>query len=457
MNPIKIKHAAALMAIGTTAYGFAAGDGQTFSITPLGNVGGASRPAAQSAAADSGETVKVQGCGIGVDKTAALKDAYRDAIERAVGLYVDAEQMIKNDELVKDQILTQSNAYIAKYDVMKEDAKVDGLVELQILAEVRKIALTRKISEVMPAKTFRLGDDLQNAHAKMTTAERRNVDGATLLANALEGLNPYALSVDCSLASNESVVREWSRQRGAKNTVDVNYLFRTEINQQRFFENVVPKLQAVLTQISLAEPREVTIPIRIGDIVDRRRDVVDVDSLVARGKQSPQRLKYETGERAANCSASYADLFGTPKNTDAVGFFVLVTGGNKFRTSYSGFVYELDEASAKVVDSWTRTLKSPIEFTVSLIDAPGETIFGDKIAPPYAQAVTGCVSRFGIRRDRTRKDRVRRYTSLSTIVAPWRERHGADGIAFEDFWWHEFALPKDALPEVKGMKIEIVQ
>jgi len=62
--------------------------------------------AATLALADNGEIVKVRGRGVGADKTEALKDAYRDAVERAVGLYVDAEQMMKNEELVKDQILT---------------------------------------------------------------------------------------------------------------------------------------------------------------------------------------------------------------------------------------------------------------------------------------------------------------------------------------------------------------
>ena len=80
-----------------------------------------------SAAATCTETVMVKGRGVGADKTEALKDAYRDAVERAVGLYVDAEQMMKNEELVKDQILTQSNAYIEKYDVTKESAKPNGL------------------------------------------------------------------------------------------------------------------------------------------------------------------------------------------------------------------------------------------------------------------------------------------------------------------------------------------
>ena len=405
--------------------------------------------------AQSAEIVKVKGRGVGVSKAEALKDAYRDAVERAVGMYVDAEQMMKNEELVKDQILTQSNAYIEKFDIINETSKQGGLVQVQILAHVRKSTLTKRIYDVMPTKTFALGSELKNTHAKMETSERRNIDGAALLANALEGFNPYALTVDCSLASNESVVREWRPQRGAQNTVAVNYLFRTEINQERFFENVIPKLQAVLAQISLAEPKAVTIPIRIGDVVDQRGEAVSADLLVARGKQSSQGLQYERGERIAKFPA-YGDLLGSPKNKDTAEFFLLVTGGNKFRTSYSGFVYELDVASAKIVDAWIRARNSPIEFSVSFIDASGETIFSDRISPWYARFVRGCVSRTSLY-SRGRGRGGRRQGVWATIVAPWRGTHPSNGIAFEDFWWHEFALPKDALPEVKGMKIEIVQ
>ena len=46
--------------------------------------------AATFAFAQDAEIVKVKGRGVGADKTEALKDAYRDAVERAVGLYVDA-------------------------------------------------------------------------------------------------------------------------------------------------------------------------------------------------------------------------------------------------------------------------------------------------------------------------------------------------------------------------------
>ena len=139
--------------------------------------------AAVLAIAQDTEIVKVKGRGVGADKAEAVKDAYRDAVERAVGLYVDAEQMMKNEELVEDQILTHSKAYIEKYDVVKEKTKPNGLVEIRINAEVKKTALTKKLSDVMPKQTFALGDDAQNIHSLVVTKEKRNVDAAALLEN----------------------------------------------------------------------------------------------------------------------------------------------------------------------------------------------------------------------------------------------------------------------------------
>ena len=84
-----------------------------------------------------GETVQVKGKGVGTSQESALKDAYRSAVEAAVGLYVDAEQMMKNDEVIKDQILTQSNAYIEKCEI-KGRSEREGLIEIVIWAQVRK-------------------------------------------------------------------------------------------------------------------------------------------------------------------------------------------------------------------------------------------------------------------------------------------------------------------------------
>ena len=391
---------------------------------------------AMTLVAQDTEIVKVKGRGVGADKAEALKDAYRDAVERAVGFYIDAEQLMKNEELVKNQILTQSNAYIEKCEVTKEAQKSNGFVEVQILAVVRKTALAKKIADVMPTKKYALGGELKNVHAKMTTSEKRNLDGAALLKNALEGFDPFLMVTDCVLASPKSVLRERRHPREPKNSVAVNYLFKAEINQRRFVESVVPRLKDILAQISLAEPKEITIPLEIGD-------AVDVEQMIERGQRSPNRLEYEHAGLSAK-SPDYDYVFQNVQNKDTGRIVVLVVGGNKFKTSYQGVVYELDAASAKVVSDWGQRMSRTVDFNVSLLDGSGEAIFNRKISPWDRRRVGyGCVSVCLVN------------GRITTIVAPWIET--GRGLEFDYYTWHEFVLPKDSLPEIKELKIEIAK
>ncbi len=114
---------------------------------------GTSKPSqkAEESAACEGATQKVVARGVGKDKAAALKDAYRAAVEKAVGLYVDAETVADNDELVQDQVLTHSNAYIESYDELGTKELDSGLVQVRISALVRKRELVEKLGKVLPS------------------------------------------------------------------------------------------------------------------------------------------------------------------------------------------------------------------------------------------------------------------------------------------------------------------
>ena len=208
--------------------------------------------AASVAFAQNAEIVKVKGRGIGDNRAEALKDAYRDAVERVVGLWVDAEQMMKNDELLKDQIFTQSNAYIEKYEIAKEDVRANGLVELQILAEVRKSVLTTKLNDVMPRQVFRLGDDTQRLHSDTATQEKRDVDAVALLKNALEGVDLVKQLVKVSLADTKPILR---KQQDGKERV--YYRFRFTIDEDKYYNAFLPPLLKVLDQISLEPSKTV--------------------------------------------------------------------------------------------------------------------------------------------------------------------------------------------------------
>ena len=401
-----------------------------------------------SAAATCTETVMVKGRGVGADKTEALKDAYRDAVERAVGLYVDAEQMMKNEELVKDQILTQSNAYIEKCEVAKETMKPNGLVEIQILAEVRKTALTKKISDVMPTKTFRLNDGLKNEHAKMTTVEKRNVDGAALLANVLKDFDPIELSLDYSLASSEAIVGDLSGRRGNSNsgTVRVNYLFKAEIDEKRFFEHVTGRLTDVLEQISIDEPQDVTISLQARPIsyVDSATkvnvaDVLEKARATVKGTLHKGHFKLHLYENAeVKMPSQLGDLSRNRWAKEKQ--VVVVTKANKFKTVFSARLYKLDVASTKVFSAWRQSRLNACgkrsKLSIAFLDNSGEPLHVETIPLPGRSSIddpNGC------------------------IFAPWFSWFSSDGVTCVSYDWEKFDLPKDVLPEVKDMKIEIAK
>ena len=395
-----------------------------------------------SSFAQDATIVKVMGRGVGTDKVEALKDAYRDAVERAVGLYVDAEQMMKNEELVKDQILTQSNAYIEKYDVVRENAKTNGLVEIQILAEVRKKVLSRKISDVMPAITFALGGELRDAHAKITTIEKRNQDGAELLKEFLKDFDPLRSTLDLTLASPKMLIKE----SGDSGCITGYYFFQWEINQDRYFNDVVPKLREILRQVSISDPIVETI----GCAPDKKINVercVDNDIL-----QASKRPGYNL-ERQFYTGRVGLDLeYDKRLNQNCL---CLVVERNKYNTAYKIEKYELDESCLNILWDWC--VKNHLHeiysdaplFTVSFINKESEILYCEDVKPWPDKGVHS-ESRLNMIAKRPYCGGCGPYA-----IAPWHWRGNRGWITFRKYGWFGFQIPKDVMPEIANMKIEM--
>ena len=73
-------------------------------------------------------TLTVSARGIGLDQDAAKKDALINAMQQAVGSFLDSETLIENDEIIRDKILSVSDGFVKKYDVTYGPTKrSDGL------------------------------------------------------------------------------------------------------------------------------------------------------------------------------------------------------------------------------------------------------------------------------------------------------------------------------------------
>ena len=114
--------------------------------------------------------------GVGTDPEKAMQNAFSQAIEQTVGLLVDAETVVKNDQLIRDEVLTYSRGYMEKYDVVKRWQE-DGLHHTTIRAVVARGKLTEKlkgmkiavqeVSGELPARQFHFDAKNEEQAAEM--------------------------------------------------------------------------------------------------------------------------------------------------------------------------------------------------------------------------------------------------------------------------------------------------
>lgn len=128
------------------------------------------------------ETKEVTAKGVGSSEREAMEDAFRNAIEESIGLYVSSETQLQNEKLIKDSILTSSNGYIDNYR-LSSIKKEDGLTEVQLTARVKIQDVKQKLTglniSIMSA------DDLANVHARLSTRVKRNQDAENILKKEL--------------------------------------------------------------------------------------------------------------------------------------------------------------------------------------------------------------------------------------------------------------------------------
>ena len=101
-----------------------------------------------AAGVSASECIQVISRGMGKDAASATKDALVQAVQQVVGAMVDSETLMKNDAILKEQVLTFSDGFVSKYEVLKAPAPNKyGLYETTIKAQVEQKKLRGKLAE----------------------------------------------------------------------------------------------------------------------------------------------------------------------------------------------------------------------------------------------------------------------------------------------------------------------
>ena len=90
----------------------------------------------------SHEFRKVIATGAGLDADGALKNAFKVAVEEAVGTLVDTETIVREDDTIQEKILSASNGFIKSYEPIRQwidnglyRCRIEALVEIRKLKE----------------------------------------------------------------------------------------------------------------------------------------------------------------------------------------------------------------------------------------------------------------------------------------------------------------------------------
>lgn len=199
------------------------------------------------------ETLSVAARGVGVDEKEAKKDALINAMQQAVGAFLDAETLIENDEVIREKILSVSDGFVKKYDIVDGPSRrADGLYEISIRAVVQQGKVQERLKAVRILSNAVSGKDAAaEVYTKITNADQ----GVQLLNKHLSGLLPKLLVarlVDEKGKATKQVgpITEIQADRRIKCTWNVEVYF----DMKAFYKQVVPQLEKVFQAISKEQP-----------------------------------------------------------------------------------------------------------------------------------------------------------------------------------------------------------
>lgn len=303
--------------------------------------------------------------GAGVTRDEAMKDAYRNAVRQVVGLYVDAESLIKNDELIDDKILTYSDGFITKSELVDgSEKKQGGIVRLKIKATVERKSLVAKLKAAnVTVKSL----DGESLFAKAITELDAEKNSTSLLSKALEDL-PTLLTAE--------VVGKPNYDKGTSEIV-VNVRVQADRNAYTTFSK---RLVETLDKIALAKD---TI------VINARQPLNDQEVGRAGGYQNP------------NLAA-----LGGPKLKNAKQWGIWVnTFNNASHTTTKWNVYIVDaemmailpnlEVPAKERERVFRPSDAKTLLTLTALDADGMLVTEDEVELVADHKVTYDYSYYG--------------------------------------------------------------
>lgn len=207
----------------------------------------------------------VTAVGKGETKEEAKLAAFRAAVEKAVGIYVDAESLMENSELIKDRVNTISNADIQKYKTLKESRMKSGMYFCQIKAWVEKKAIAPKFADMFPEAFANVSEAAETIHVQKVTRAKRSADAASLMAGALKNVDRMRNWVRLSVAKGKGLEEVTKIKQCVGQDLDVaevpgkglySVRYSMKIDKDAYFKGFVPHFKQTLEKMQEGEAED---------------------------------------------------------------------------------------------------------------------------------------------------------------------------------------------------------
>lgn len=200
------------------------------------------------------DTLTISARGIGTSEADAKKDAFTNALQQAVGAFIDSETIIENDEIIKDKLLAVSDGFVKSYDVTTGPTKRrDGLTEIAIKAVIQKGKVVARLKEVRVMKGDVAGKD---AAAEVITKIANFEQGQELLVKYFSKL-PEQLLVARLVDANGKPAEQIRPITKIQPDRRISCQWNIEIyfDLAAYYEQAFPQLDKVLTAIAINPPQ----------------------------------------------------------------------------------------------------------------------------------------------------------------------------------------------------------
>ncbi|OGR82223.1 MAG: hypothetical protein A2901_09490 [Elusimicrobia bacterium RIFCSPLOWO2_01_FULL_54_10] len=261
--------------------------------------------------AADGEVVEAEGLSavtpdLIATKRAALSDAYKNAVEKVVGVFISARTMVDKAVTIQQNIFGKTDGYIKKHEVLREGKEADGLYHTHI----RALVSYQQVKQ-----------DLEALHV-MDLQAVGNPRVAILLDETIEGEDGQ--NTACSDALAQGLL-----ERGYK-VVDRSELAAirvVEATQQLLEGNPKDALKPIMQKLKA----EVVVT---GKARASRLTGQNLGGLISyRGSLTGKALKAKTGEILAAVNVQGSGLDATH---DAAGSKALTALGNSAAEEFAG-------------------------------------------------------------------------------------------------------------------------